>query len=75
MKIPAKMWEWLKSCKTKKYVSLLKQSRETIEFLKEKIFKKISALDQELKLKKINADRDVMRFGFLLIMADSLFLC
>ena len=51
------------------------ESRATIAFLKEKIFKKISALDQELKLKKINADRDVTRFGFLLIMADSLFLC
>ncbi len=36
------------------------ESRETIAFLKEKIFKKKSELDQDLKFKKINADRDVM---------------
>ena len=36
------------------------ESRETIAFLKEKIFKKKSDLDQDLEFKKINADRDVM---------------
>ena len=36
------------------------ESRETIAFLKEKIFKKKSELDQDLEFKKINADRDVM---------------
>ncbi len=36
------------------------ESRETIAFLKEKIFKKKSALDQDLEFNKINADRDVM---------------
>ena len=36
------------------------KSRETIAFLKEKIFKKKSALDQDLEFNKINADRDVM---------------
>jgi hypothetical protein len=36
------------------------ESRETIAFLKEQIFKKKSALDQDLEFKKINADRDVM---------------
>ena len=36
------------------------ESRENIEFLKEKIFKKNSALDQDLEFKKINANRDVM---------------
>jgi len=36
------------------------ESRETIAFLKEKIFKKNSALDQDLEFKKINLDRDVM---------------
>jgi hypothetical protein len=36
------------------------ESRETIEFLKEKIFKTKSALDQDLEFKKINADRNVM---------------
>ena len=35
-------------------------SRETIAFLKEKIFKKKSDLDQDLEFKKINADRDAM---------------
>ena len=33
------------------------ESRETIAFLKEKIFKKKSALDQDLEFNKINADR------------------
>ena len=36
------------------------ESRETIAFLKEPIFKKNSELDQDLEFKKINADRDVM---------------
>jgi len=36
------------------------ESRETIAFLKEQIFKKKSELDQDLEFKKINADRDVM---------------
>jgi hypothetical protein len=38
------------------------KSRETIAFLKEKIFKKKSELPvyQDLEFKKINADRDVM---------------
>ncbi len=36
------------------------KSRETIAFLKEKIFKKNSAIDQDLEFKKINADRAVM---------------
>ena len=36
------------------------ESRETIAFLKEKIFKKNSAIDQDLECKKINADRAVM---------------
>ena len=36
------------------------ESRETIAFLKEPIFKKKSELDQDLEFKKINADRDVM---------------
>ena len=33
------------------------ESRETIAFLKEPIFKKKSELDQDLEFKKINADR------------------
>ena len=36
------------------------ESRETIVFPKEQIFKKKSALDQDLEFNKINADRDVM---------------
>jgi hypothetical protein len=36
------------------------KSRETIAFLKEQMFKKKSALDQDLEFNKINADRDVM---------------
>ena len=36
------------------------ESRETIAFLKQKIFKKKSEVDQDLEFKKINADRDVM---------------
>ena len=36
------------------------ESRGTIAFLKEQIFKKKSELDQDLEFKKINADRDVM---------------
>ena len=36
------------------------ESRETIAFLKEQIFKKKSELDQDLEFKKINADRDVI---------------
>ena len=36
------------------------ESRETIAFLKEQIFKKKSELDQDLEFNKINADRDLM---------------
>ena len=36
------------------------ESREFIEFLKDKTFKKNSALDQDVEFKKINADRDVI---------------
>ena len=36
------------------------ESRETIAFLKDPIFKKNSELDQDLEFNKINADRDVM---------------
>jgi hypothetical protein len=35
------------------------ESRETIAFLKEQIFKKKFELDQDLEFKKINAYRDV----------------
>ena len=37
------------------------ESRETIAFLKEKIFKNKSEIDQDLEFKKINADRDVIQ--------------
>ena len=39
------------------------KSRETIAFLKEKIFKKKSELGQDLEFKKINADRDACDAG------------
>ena len=57
----------MKSFKTKKCLIIRPEhqdehheSREPTAFLKEKIFKKKSELDQDHEFKKINADRDLM---------------